>query len=194
MSPSPNSSGPSQSEPPGPQEQPGGAGALAAALEDVLARLLAEHESLLVLTRAQRAAISSADAAALAAATGGMAEVAARIAELEARRSAITARLGGEGPAPASGAPAPAPLARLAGLLPAAARERVLALAGRLKELLLTLQREQRVIREAAAALAGHLDGLIKQVGRSLAHSGTYGPRGLVAAPVQVVSALDLRS
>src|SRR5262249_51899410 len=99
--------------------------------------------------------------------------------------------------------PATATLSDLAGRLPGAARGRVLSLGERLRALLSTLHREHEVLRTAAAALASHMDGLMRQIGRRLSHAGTYErprqARGEAAGPwpgavAPVVTALDMTS
>ena len=67
-------------------------------------------------------------------------------------------------------------------------------LAERLRELLARLQREHAALKEASLALAGHMEGLMRQLSKRLSHAGTYGRTGMVESRVQVVSALDLRS
>ncbi|MBC7834009.1 MAG: flagellar export chaperone FlgN [Phycisphaerales bacterium] len=170
---------------------------LAERLEALLTELLVEHEQLLTLSRSQRAAMSRADSAALQACTLAQSEVFQRIAEIEKRRLIVAAGLADRLGLPATlrqdNSVKPT-VTWLAGLLPDPFKSRLTALAGRLKELLLVLRREQRAVRDAATALAAHMDGLMKQVGRKLSHAGTYGRSGVVQSPVQVVSALDLRS
>src|SRR5262245_29729046 len=79
-------------------------------LEGLLAALLSEHEGLLGLAGEHRAAIGAADPAALSACVKRQNEAVQKIAELETRRLALAARMGGvePGPARARGAPAAA--------------------------------------------------------------------------------------
>ena len=87
----------------------------------------------------------------------------------------------------------PATLATAVLKLPAAARDRVLALGDRLRTLLATLHREHRVLVAAAGALAAHMDGLMRQIGRRLSHAGTYGRPGQ-GPGVPVMTVLDMTS
>lgn len=170
-----------------------------AELESLLEHLLREHEELLTLAGTHRAAIAAADPHSLGTCVQRQAEVARRVEELEQRRMAVMARVGERMKKLAKGKPIEAVPDRptvswLAKSLAEPVRTRLVALADRLRELLARLQKEHAALREASVALAGHMEGLMRQLANRLSHAGTYGRRGLVESRVQVISALDLRS
>ena len=175
-----------------------------AELETLLRGLLAEHGELLNLAAEHRRAISKADSAALAACLAQQGQVVQRVADLERRRMSLMVRLSdrlrssGVERALGSGVQPVVPdritITSLARTLPEPVRTRLIAVAERLRELLERLHREHLVLKEAAAALASHMEGVMRQVGRAFSHAGTYGRRGAVDGAVQVISGLDLRT
>jgi hypothetical protein len=175
-----------------------------AELESLLRGLLAEHGELLCLAAEHRRAISKADSRALGACLVQQGRVAQRVAELERRRLSLMARLSDRlrpsaGPrAPGAGAQALVPdkltVTSIARTLPEPMRTRLIGAAERLRDLLERLHREHLALKEAATALASHMEGVMRQVGRAFSHAGTYGRRGAVDGAVQVISGLDLRS
>jgi hypothetical protein len=175
-----------------------------AELEGLLEGLLAEHEQLLMLAAEHRDAISKADPYSLGDCVQRQGEVMERVAGLEKRRLALVGRLVDKmrplGKSVAGGARQPdavpdrPTISWIARTLPEPVRSRLVALAERLRELLARLQREHAALKEASLALAGHMEGLMRQLSKRLSHAGTYGRTGMVESRVQVVSALDLRS
>ena len=157
---------------------------LAGPLSAVLEALIAEHEALALAAEAHRAALRSADPAQLAEANTRSGEVLARIASLEDKRRALVATRSGATPK----------LSELCAAWPAEARERVLTLGEKLRELAMRVREEFAAVRQASQTLAEHLRGVMHQVAASLSHAGTYGPSGRVdPTRAQVVSGLDLR-
>ncbi len=63
-----------------------------------------------------------------------------------------------------------------------------------LRDLVRGVQDRNASIRNAASALLAHMEGVMRQVARTLSHTGTYSRRGVVEAGGSVVSAVDLRS
>lgn len=166
--------------------------AAAEELDQVLRGLIAAHEELLGLAAAHRSAISRADVRALAEVTGAQAAVAERVGELERQRQAavaVMARAAG----PASGG-RPTTITQIVRVLAEPVRARLLALAERLREVLNRLHNEHKALREAAEALSGHMEGLMRQVCRRLSHAGTYARSGVVDTSAPVMTALDVRS
>ena len=160
----------------------------AAELESVLGSLIETHEQMVAIAIDHRAAISRADAAGVQACVGQQAVLSARVAELETQRRSLAAAI-----APAmAGSPTITTIARA---LPEPARGRVLGAASRLREVLLRLQNENRILRSATQTLLTHMDGLIQQVARALSQARLYGPRGRIdtggTAPLQAC-AIDL--
>lgn len=175
---------------------------MAAELESVLRRLVSEHEGLLVLTLEHRRCLAQAELTALNSCIGRQAEAVQRIAALERERQAIVARFLPP-PTTAStlarpGTPAAAPptatVSTLAAAAPEPVRSRLLSIAQSLRELLNRLHREHVALRAAAETLSGHMEGLMRQVCRTLSHAGTYGRCGSFESRVQVVSAIDVKT
>lgn len=157
-----------------------------AEIEGILSELLREHERLLTLTRAHRDAMVGADSNAMRACLNQQNEVVQRIARLEDRRARAAQRLcppqahGGRVTVTAIAEQAPGPI-----------RQRLLDLAGRLRELLDSLRKENGALRIAAESLASHMQGLMQQVSRRLSGAGTYA-RGSAQSAAPVAGAIDL--
>lgn len=167
-------------------------------LTGVMSGLLAEHERMLALTVEHRRAISEADMGALRACLTQQGEVAGAIAALEKQRLALVGTITGQR-GTITGVPAHpnAPrttITQLAGRAPEPVRSRLLGVTDALRELLNTLHREHLALRTAAETLSSHMEGVMRQVCRTLSHAGTYARSGSVDASVQVVSALDVRT
>lgn len=163
----------------------------AEALDAALRGLVSAYEEMLKLAALHRAAIQHADVRALADVMAAQAAVADRVTELEQQRqAAAAAMMKAAGIAGSS----KVTIAQLVRSIAEPARVRLLALADRLRELLNKLHTEHMALREAAQALAGHMEGLMRQVYRRLSHSGTYGRTGTVDTGGAVVTTLDVRS
>lgn len=156
--------------------------------------LIAEHERLIVAVAAQKNAVASADGAGMNAAIILQGESAQRIAGIERRRIAAIGVLAAPSKAGSRVPPGQVRLTELAAMLPEPGRGRLLESAGLLKAVLEQLHREYAVLKEAAAQLAAHLEGITRQVYARLSHTGAYASSGSLRAPVQVVSSLDLRT
>ena len=154
-------------------------------LEELLAALIAAHERLLALTAEHRAAIARADGAKAQDCARRQSELSGEIATLESERRTLAIRI-----FPGSaGAPT---LAALAQHLPDPLRSRIVRIAARLRELVLKIQEELRVIRSATSAVIAHMDGLMQQVAKALSHAGLYGPRGRLDHAPPAPCGLDL--
>lgn len=160
-------------------------------LELALAGLRQSHAELLELAGEQREAIRAADGAALGRTVARQAEALERLAEFEQVRQAITSELSDGLPRRPAGA-GPITVRELAGLAPEPWRTRLLEEAGALKTIVERLRDEHRTLRGATLSLLAHMEGLMRQVGRRLSHSGTYGRRGVVEAGATVISAVDV--
>ncbi|MGE3109425.1 MAG: flagellar export chaperone FlgN [Phycisphaerales bacterium] len=164
-------------------------------LESVLHDLIVEHEQLLTLAGAQKAAIRQANPSAMGPIIESQNAIVQRIADLEKRRLTIVATLGERLGLAGNGARVDRPtLAWLAGGLPAGVSDRIARIGARLRELLRRLQQENAALREAASALATHMEAVMRQIAGKLSHAGLYGRQGTVETRVQVMSALDVRS
>jgi FlgN protein len=155
-------------------------------LEDVLTRMIGAHEQLLGLAGEHRAAMSRADGALVQRLAMQQAELARQIGDLEAERRRVVSLLI---PGVATSQPT---FAVLTTQLPEPARGRIAGLGRRLRELLLKVQAEHRVIRSATHALIAHMDGLVQQVARALSQAGVYGPRGRLDHVPAAPCGLDL--
>lgn len=164
-------------------------------LETVLRDLLAEHERMLALTTEHRRAISEADIGALRRCMEGQGEIVSSIATLERKRQAIVAGLTGQRPlaAPPIGAPK-VTMTTLAKGAPEPVRSRLISVSAALRDLLNRLHGEHLALRQAAETLSAHMEGVMRQVCRTLSHAGTYARSGAIDSSVQVVAALDVRS
>lgn len=158
-------------------------GDISGQLERVLSDLVAVHEELLTVAREQRRAMSRADAAAIEACTARQGEAVQKAAGLEADRRRIVASLGGRETASVSS---------IAAGLPEPARTRIMQIVLRLRDVLMQLQEQTRVLRAAAETIAGNVDGLMQQVSRRLSSAGVYGRQGTVTSGPPV-SAFDMR-
>jgi hypothetical protein len=159
-------------------------------LEVLLTDLLAHHEQMLAHSRRHADALRRADLPALRRAIEDQQTLGRRIIDLESRRARLVAAA--LGPRAAQ-----TPLSALAMRLPPGPRERVLALAERLKAVLQSVLEAQRVVARASESLMGHMQGLMQQVARKLSHAGTYDRPGRPALAISsgaVISGLDVRS
>ena len=160
-------------------------------LEAILLDLITLNEQLVTLAAEHRDAIASAKPARIQSCMLQQNDIVQQIAETEKRRLALTADIcqaAQQEPAQHT------TIATIAQLAPNAIRERLLAVAGRLKDVLLRLRSEQSAIRQAAQSLNTHIEGIMAQISRQLSHAGTYSRTGSVDASVKVVSALDIHS
>lgn len=159
-------------------------------LRELLTEFIAQHESLLRQTTEHHEAIRQADPLRCDRIMQAERATLARIAELESRRQQLVKRAQNEI------RPAPVALARLSDLArcaPESVRTNLIELAERLKSLVARVQEEQNVVRVVSRVLLAHMEGLMKQVARSLSHAGTYAKTGAVGAGAPIVTSLDIR-
>lgn len=153
-------------------------------LEGLLTDLVQAHEAFVEASGLHREAIRCADTEAIAAARDDVAEACIHIANLDAERQALVARLSPDQPE--------ATLTHLAAGLPEPERGRALELAATLRELVIRARTDQRRLRAAADSMLRHVRGVVQQVQQSLNHAGTYGRAGRVEAGARVVSGIDM--
>lgn len=156
-------------------------------LESILGALIDAHRELVACGAEQRAALRKADPAALEQVSARTELLLTRIAELESRRRELTPRIDG------SLAPG-APLAVVCRSVKEPERSRLTSLGAALRPLVEQCRAEQAVLRAAARSLLAHLDGLMKQVARTLSPTRIYGPRGTIDQVGPSSAALDVRS
>ncbi len=158
-------------------------------LRDLLTALLARHEAMLRHTQQHHEAIRQADVRRVEQIVRDEQATLAAIADLELKRQSLVARAAREI------TPAPKNLSRLSDIAlhcPASERTELLELSARLRKAIERLQQEQNLLRVVSRVLMAHMEGLMRQVARSLSHAGTYGQRGVVAGN-QIVTSLDVR-
>ncbi len=151
-------------------------------LDALLAQLENEHQLLLGLAREHKAALSHASVDELKKITMLTSESLMRIARIEQERQSLMTRQG-------------EPVDTLDQLLERFGdddRIRISERRARLRELIERVRDEQLAVKQASENLANHMRGLMKQVGASLSHAGTYSRGGSVeVGRTQVVSGLD---
>ncbi len=152
-------------------------------LDSMLGQLEDEHSSLLDLAIAHKDALSHASLEELNTITMKTSDVLLRIAQIEdGRREMITRDTGKL-----------SSLDQLMEQFNPKDRERIGQRQARLRDLIMRVKDEQDAVRVASENLANHMRGLIKQVGESLSHTGTYSRVGSVSpSHTQVVSTLDM--
>lgn len=188
---SPHTSGQPHTRP-GHRAAPAPSSASLDALEAVLQSLVAEHRTLLEMAAEHRRALREADAPAIKRVLEAQGGVFQRIAMLEMqRRTLVGGMTGNAQQAMGAGGPTVSTLTTRAS---EPQRSRLASVAKALREILDALQAEHRALRDAAETLSAHMEGLMRQVYRSLSHAGTYARSGAVDTSVQVVSTLDLKS
>lgn len=158
-------------------------------LRGLLQALLERHEAMLRHTIEHHEAIRQADARRCEQIVRDEQATLAAIADLELKRQSLVAR------ATREITPSPRNLSRLSDIAlhcPDSERTELLELSARLRKTIERLQQEQNLLRVVSRVLMAHMEGLMRQVARSLSHAGTYGQRGVVAGN-QIVTSLDVR-
>ncbi|MFO0860487.1 MAG: flagellar export chaperone FlgN [Phycisphaerales bacterium] len=159
-------------------------------LQALLGEFIARHETLLRQTTEHHEAIRQADPLRCDRLVRAQQETLAAIAELESKRQMLVQR------AQIELRQSDKPLARLSDLArcaPEPMRAGLLERSDVLKRLMVRVQEEQNVVRVVSRVLLAHMEGLMRQVVRSLSHAGTYAKSGAVAAGAPIVTSLDLR-
>lgn len=152
-------------------------------LDTMLGELEDEHANLLDLAKAHKQALTHAAIDDLNKITNKTSEVLVRIAQIEdARRAMITQSTGSL-----------ATLDELMERFEPADKDRIGQRQHRLRALIGQVKEEQEAVKVASENLANHMRGLMKQVGATLSHTGTYSRGGAVdPSRSQVVSSLDM--
>ncbi len=172
-------------------------------LERLLDELTRANEQMLEAVRNHRAALARADLAGMSAAITVQGELARRIGLLNEERAAVVAEISGVRAGVSTSAARPGAkaaeaaepkLSRLIAGAPAAQRTRLEGMRLLLRDVLERLTAEQRALKDAAGALAGHMEGVMRQIHDRVAHAGTYVRTGRIDTSVRVVSALDIRT
>ncbi len=159
------------------------------ALEHVLRELLAEHRTLVELAQRHRDALRAANGAEVTAISLERDRVNARLVALNGERQSITAKL-----AAALGTPNPPVTVRtvIQSLAPDRSA-RLLGLADELRSAIEDSRREHSILRDATAAFAGHLGGVLSRAVEMCAPARTYTAAGRMAVTATLPGALDVR-
>ncbi|MCC6677061.1 MAG: flagellar export chaperone FlgN [Phycisphaerales bacterium] len=170
------------------QARPAGEPAqLAAELDALLTASLEENKGLLELAARHRAALRRADGAAAHACAEEQDGCLRRLADLDRRRLELIAAFGRA----RAGQKPPSTISDLAESVAEPERTRLREKATAVRELMARIRGEYQTIQIATRSLLAHMEGLMRQVGRQLSQSGTYGRRGYVEAGA-AACAIDL--
>ena len=163
-------------------------------LEQILRSQLELHGRLMQCLQGKREAIRAADVGTIMTCCEQEQKLAVAIGELERKRSSLMNALTGRNNATKTpGLPVP----RLADVLPlgeSAQQERLSALGGELRDVVEQMKRISTVVRDAAAALARHMAGVMQTVRSALGPTKVYSRRGHVAAGAPMRFTVDLKS
>lgn len=162
-----------------------------AQLEQLMRRLIEVHEKLDEIGTQRDAAMRQADLGTLASCIERESALVAEVAEAEKQRvevvRALAERMG-------SSSGSATTMSWIAERAAEPQRQQLLELAARLRELIVSVRKRSESSKLAAEMLANHMTGLVRQVHARLAHTRTYGKRGLMQQGSSVVSMLDVRS
>jgi hypothetical protein len=168
------------------------------ALEEVLLSQESGYRALRELVRARREAIRAADLERLKQTLDQERLAVSRLGDLDRKRTELAVglakRLGvipahAKGSGPGAGQ-APA-LSALLAKVPGALRERLSAIAERLRDEINAARQESGIVRDAAERLAQHVAGILQSVSATFASSKTYG-RGGRFATAGAIRSIDL--
>ncbi|HYF15963.1 MAG TPA: flagellar protein FlgN [Phycisphaerales bacterium] len=166
---------------------------LAASLDALLAGFEAAYAAVDSSVRAHRDALRAADPKGIDAALHRQSSSLRDLAACDQRRREVLAGVCGRLPELAGKKPDAITLTDLARACPAEQRPRMESRAAALRTLAINVREQTASTRAATQTLLAHMEGMMRQVGRTLSHAGTYG-RGGVVEPVAGIGgvALDL--
>lgn len=165
---------------------------LAEALGGLLRDFTDVYERLAASVAGHREAIRRADATAIASATSEQQRLTREAAACDQRRRELVAR-SVRAFAVLAGTPVDkVTLSDLAKCTPESVRAKLTAAAASLRTLVTRVSQEAASLRTATMTLMAHMEGMVRQVGKTLSHAGTYSRRGVVEAGSVVVGAVDL--
>jgi hypothetical protein len=155
---------------------------LAEALGSLLRDFTDVYERLAASVAGHREAIRRADAKAIAAATNEQQRLTRDAAACDQRRRELVAR-SVRAFATLAGTPVEkVTLSDLAKCTPGDVRGKLAAAAATLRALVTRVSQEAASLRSATMTLMAHMEGMVRQVGKTLSHAGTYSRRGVVEA------------
>ncbi|MEO0631079.1 MAG: flagellar export chaperone FlgN [Planctomycetota bacterium] len=158
-------------------------------LEQLLRDLLTEHLRLIDLAGRHREALRLADGQVITELSIERDAVNARISALNSQRISVMAALATD-----VGIDAKSPTVRsLAESLTPPRSATLLALAGELRSAIESTRREHSILRDATAAFAGHISGVLSRAVEMCAPARTYTSAGRVSTASSLPGALDVR-
>lgn len=166
---------------------------LATTLEALLADFTRHYERVESSLAAQREGIRRADSQMIATAQRQHEGLARSIAQCDQRRRELVVRTRTAFASLANLQGEKITLSDLARCAPEHQRHELLSAATALRTLVARVASESASLKSATMTLVAHMEGLIRQVGRTLSHSGVYSKRGVVEPGGMVVSAVDVR-
>lgn len=158
-------------------------------LEQLLRDLLTEHLRLIDLAGRHREALRSADGKAITDLSIERDAVNARISSLNGQRTSVMAALATQAGGDGSGITVQAIAQSLAH--PQSAT--LLTLAEQLRSAIESTRREHSILRDATAAFAGHINGVLSRAFEMCAPARTYTSAGRVSTASSLPGALDVR-
>lgn len=161
-------------------------------LEKILRAQIEHHEKLLACINGKRQAIRAAQIDAMRDISTQENAIMQRLMEFEKRRVDLIQHLSG---LVNPGEKRTLTVSEIAAdsRIDSAQRERMLALAAQLRDLLSEVKRESSIVRHAADALARHMSGIVLSVHSALNRTRVYSARGGLT-PVGAVSVIDVKS
>lgn len=162
------------------------------ALEKMIQTQLEQHGQLLETIRSKREALRHADVKTIIELTDREKHLVEQVAEVDRHRTKLVQRLT---LAIDRDAEKPLTISELAEALEGElVADRLLALAGQLREIVQTVRKESSVVRNAADALSRHLGGVMQQVHSALSRARVYSKSGHIAVGAQLQSSVDLKT
>lgn len=167
---------------------------LAAQIDALIQGFTQRYARILTSLQDHQEALRRADGEAVARHAQAQAMLLEEVAQLDAQRRELVARACASFPAIVAVRTPTVTLTQMASVLPAPDRTRLTMSAEHLRSLATQVKEMTAAIRAASLTLLTHMEGLLRQVGKQLSHTGTYGRRGVVEAGAAIMSGVDLRS
>lgn len=165
---------------------------LSGEIDALLTASLEENQRLLSLAERHREALRRADGDAARTCIEEQDVCLRRLADLDRRRIEVIGAFESSRRGQKSGpGQSPTTITDLTDAVPEPDRTRLREKAATLKELMARIRSEYQTIQMATRSLLAHMEGLMRQIGRQLSHTGTYGRRGYVE-PAANACAIDL--
>ncbi len=160
-------------------------------LSGLLGELVGLYEQIKTMGERRLDAIRSADARGLAACVRGENELVQRVAEAEKTRLRVVGGLSEALGAPGAGETT---MGWLAQRVDGPRSDELGGLAATLRRLMGEVMQLNTVARRATETLSRHMEGLMREVKRTMNHAQVYGRGGTMDTGARVMSGLDIRS